>query len=377
MASSFPSLYENGPPDYACYRKWRRGFSMKSLLTCLSLMVLGIGTALFIGFHDRFSTEEPYYDDEQEGLKDQIVFKFSHVVAENTPKGRAANKFADLVYQKSGGTIKVEVFPNGSLYSDNEEINALQNGDVQFIAPSTSKLGSLSPEWGVLDLPYAFTNYKAVQEGLNGKIGTRLFASLEKHHLKGLAYWTNGFKQLTSNKGPIFTPDDLKGQALRIMPSSVIEDQYRLLGAHPRQDSFNSTFQLLESNLVDGEENTISNIYSKKFYNVQDYLTISNHGYLGYAVMTDEHFWNSQTEKTRTILTEAMRETTEWNEASAEKMNKDQLEEIKKNSSIHIHVLSKAEKNTWMKRLDPIYEQYEQVIGRGLVQDLLSLRREP
>ncbi|KJR70836.1 TRAP transporter substrate-binding protein [Bacillus velezensis] len=350
---------------------------MKSLLTCLSLMVLGIGTALFIGFHDHFSTEEPYYDDEQEGLKDQIVFKFSHVVAENTPKGRAANKFADLVYQKSGGTIKVEVFPNGSLYSDNEEMNALQNGDVQFIAPSTSKLGSLSPEWGVLDLPYAFTNYKAVQEGLNGKIGTRLFTSLEKHHLKGLAYWTNGFKQLTSNKGPIFTPDDLKGQALRIMPSSVIEDQYRLLGAHPRQDSFNSTFQLLESNLVDGEENTISNIYSKKFYNVQDYLTISNHGYLGYAVMTDEHFWNSQTEKTRAILTEAMRETTEWNEASAEKMNKDQLEEIKKNSSIHIHVLSKAEKNTWMKRLDPIYEQYEQVIGRGLVQDLLSLRREP
>ncbi|MBT2573169.1 TRAP transporter substrate-binding protein [Bacillus sp. ISL-51] len=350
---------------------------MKSMLTCLGLMILGIATALFIGFHDRFTSEDMYYDDEQEGLKDQIVFKFSHVVAENTPKGRAAKKFADLVYKKSGGSIKIEVFPNGSLYSDNEEMNALQNGDVQFIAPSTSKLGMLSPEWGVLDLPYAFTSYDAVQKGLNGKIGARLFASLEKQHFKGLAYWTNGFKQLTSNKGPILSPDDLKGQALRIMPSSVIEDQYRLLGAYPRQDSFNSTFQLLESGLVDGEENTISNIYSKKFYNVQDYLTISNHGYLGYAVMTDERFWNSQTEKTRNILKEAMKETTEWNESSAEQMNKEQLEEIKKNSAISIHVLTKAEKLKWMKRLDPIYGQYKSVIGRGLIQELLSLRRQP
>jgi hypothetical protein len=181
---------------------------MKSLLTCLSLMVLGIGTALFIGFHDRFSTEEPYYDDEQEGLKDQIVWKHLYF-----------NGAAGLLIDKAGKLIRRppfwRVFSNDMAEFENdlinEEINALQNGDVQFIAPSTSKLGSLSPEWGVLDLPYAFTNYKAVQEGLNGKIGTRLFTSLEKHHLKGLAYWTNGFKQLTSNKGPIFTPDDLKG----------------------------------------------------------------------------------------------------------------------------------------------------------------------
>ncbi|SPU14473.1 C4-dicarboxylate binding protein [Bacillus subtilis] len=129
------------------------------------------------------------------------MFKFSHVVAENTPKGLAANKFADLVNEKSGGKIKIEVFPNGSLYSDIEEIEALQNGDVQFIAPSTSKLGMLSPEWGVLDLPYAFTDYNAVKKGLNGSIGTQLFDSLKKNQLKGLAYWTNGFKQITTNQG--------------------------------------------------------------------------------------------------------------------------------------------------------------------------------
>ncbi|MDS9998873.1 TRAP transporter substrate-binding protein [Bacillus atrophaeus] len=348
---------------------------MKSLMTCLGLMILGIVIALFIGFHDREAHEELYYDDDQEGLNDQIVFRFSHVVAENTPKGLAANKFAELVRQKSGGHIKIEVFPNGSLYSDIEEIDALRKGDVQFIAPSTSKLGMLSPEWGVLDLPYAFTSYDAVQEGLNGEIGTQLFASLKKNNMKGLAYWTNGFKQITSNKGPIRTPDDLKGQALRIMQSDVIEDQFRQLGAAPRQDSFNSTFQLLENNLVDGEENTISNIYSKKFYNVQDYLTISNHGYLGYAVMTDEHFWNSQTEETKRILTEAMKETTDWNEKHAEQMNKDQLKEIKENSPISIYQLTKAEQDEWMKRLDPVYQQYESVIGRKLIRELLELRK--
>ncbi|MGQ8923815.1 TRAP transporter substrate-binding protein [Bacillus halotolerans] len=349
---------------------------MKSLLACLGLMIAGIATALFIGFHDRSSGEEIVYDDDQEGLQDQIVFKFSHVVAENTPKGLAANKFAELVNEKSGGKMKIEVFPNGSLYSDIEEIEALQNGDVQFIAPSTSKLGMLSPEWGVLDLPYAFTDYDAVKKGLHGTIGTQLFDSLKKNQLKGLAYWTNGFKQITTNQGPVKTPDDLKGQDLRIMQSNVIEDQFKLLGAAPHQESFNSTFQLLENNIVDGEENTISNIYSKKFYNVQDYLTISSHGYLGYAVMTDEHFWNAQTPETRRILTEAMQETTEWNETYAEEMNKEQLEEIKKHSSIKIYELSDKEKKDWMKRLDPVYRQYEPIFGRKLIQELLELRKD-
>ncbi|MCI4136855.1 TRAP transporter substrate-binding protein [Bacillus vallismortis] len=347
---------------------------MKSLLACLALMFAGIATAFFIGFHDRSGGEEIVYDDDQEGLQDQIVFTFSHVVAENTPKGLAANKFAELVNKKSGGKMKIEVFPNGSLYSDIEEIEALQNGDVQFIAPSTSKLGMLSPEWGVLDLPYAFTDYDAVKKGLHGSIGTQLFDSLKKNQLKGLAYWTNGFKQITTNQGPVKTPDDLKGQDLRIMQSDVIEDQFKLLGATPHQESFNSTFQLLENNVVDGEENTISNIYSKKFYNVQDYLTISSHGYLGYAVMTDEHFWNAQTPETRRILTEAMKETTEWNEMHAEQMNKEQLEEIKKKSDIQIYELSDNEKKKWIKRLDPVYQQYEPIFGRKLIQELLELR---
>ncbi|UOY87928.1 TRAP transporter substrate-binding protein [Bacillus glycinifermentans] len=349
---------------------------MKSLLAFLSMLVFGIATALYIGFHDNFPSRDRIYDDEQEGLKELVVFKFSHVVAENTPKGLAAKKFAQLVNEKSAGKIKIEVFPNGSLYSDIEEIKALKEGDVQFIAPSTSKLGMLSPDWFVLDLPYAFADYDAVREGLHGKIGDQLFASLQKDRIKGLAYWTNGFKQITSNKGPVKNPDDLKGQTLRIMQSNVIEDQFKLLHAKGRQDSFNSTFQLLESKKVDGEENTISNIYSKKFYNVQNYMTISNHGYLGYAVMTDQTWWNSLPKETKRILSEAMRETTEWNEKHAAKMNKDQLQQIREHSPILIHELTDEERKAWMKRLDPVYDQYKPIIGEHLIQQVRDLQKQ-
>ncbi|RSK45284.1 TRAP transporter substrate-binding protein [Bacillus canaveralius] len=349
---------------------------MKRTLTLLLLLTVGIAAALFIAFHNSTPPEALSYDDDQEGLKDQIVFKFSHVVAENTPKGLAVNKFAELVYEKSNGDIKIEVFPNGSLYSDIEEINALKEGQVHFIAPSTSKLGMVSPKWGVLDLPFAFPDHKAIQAGLNGKIGDQLLQSLEKDGLKGLAHWTNGFKQITSNKRPVYSPDDLKGQSLRIMQSKVIQAQYDLLDADAHQDSFNSTYQLLEAGQVDGEENTISNIYSKKFYNVQKHLTISNHGYLGYAVMMDQQVWKRQSEKTQQILLEAMEETTAWNERHSIKLNEEQLELIKQHSSIEIHELTETQKQEWINKLDPVYDDLAPYIGKELVEDIKKLRKQ-
>lgn len=194
--------------------------------------------------------------------------------------------------------------------------------------------------------------------------------------MKGLAYWTNGFKQLTSNKGPIKNPKDLKGQSLRIMQSDVIEAQFKQLGATPIQHSFNSTFQLLESGKVDGEENTISNIYSKKFYNVQNYLTISNHGYLGYAVITGRSFWNKQSPETKRIVSEAMNETTVWNEQHSIQMNKDQLKSIKESSSIKIYELDSKEKERWMETFDPVYENYSHVIGKELTNKMRALRKK-
>ncbi|PFK46300.1 C4-dicarboxylate ABC transporter [Bacillus cereus] len=349
---------------------------MKKITIFTLLFIVLITSALFIRFHSPFFQDKLTYDDDQEGLNKQIVFKFSHVVAENTPKGLAASKFAELVNEKSNGNIKIEIFPNGSLYSDIEEIRALKSGQVHFIAPSTSKLGMLSHEWGVLDLPFAFPNYEAIQEGLNGKIGEQLLQSLQKDNIKGLAHWSNGFKQITSNKGPIYTPEDIEGQSFRIMQSDVIQSQFDLLKVDAHQDSFNSTYKLIETGKVDGEENTISNIYSKKFYNVQNYLTISNHGYLGYVVMMDQKIWNQQTEKTKQILLAAMKETTEWNNHQSIRMNDKQLELIKQNSSIQIHQLTDIERKEWEKVLSPIYEDLAPTIGEQLVNDLKELKKK-
>jgi C4-dicarboxylate-binding protein DctP len=347
---------------------------MKKKYAYMLLLTVGVAFVVYIGYHNLFPQVEPPYDDDQEGISDQIVFKFSHVVAENTPKGHAAAKFADLVAEKSNGTIKIVVFPNGSLFSDIEEINALKEGHVQIIAPSTSKLGMLSKEWGVLDLPYAFPNYEAIEQGIHGPIGEKLLSSLQKEGIKGLAHWSNGFKQITTNKGPIVTPEDIKGQTFRIMQSEVIQAQFDLLGAKAQQESFNSTFNLIKAGKVDGEENTISNIYSKKFYNIQKHMTISDHGYLGYAVMMDQEVWDQQTKKTKRILLEAMQETTAWNDQNSLQMNEEQFELIKQKSSIQIHELTETQKQVWMKELEPVYEELSDTIGDELVKDLKELK---
>lgn len=347
---------------------------MKKPFVAMLLLAIGIMLVVYWGCQNLFAQAEPPYDDDQEGLNDQIVFKFSHVVAENTPKGQAAAKFAELVDEKSNGTIQIVVFPNGSLYSDIEEINALKDEQVHMIAPSTSKLGMLSAQWGVLDLPFAFPDYEAITKGVHGPIGEKLLQSLQKEGIKGLAQWPNGFKQITTNKGPVIEPEDLSGQNFRIMQSEIIQAQFSLLGAIAQQESFNSTFNLIEEGKVDGEENTISNIYSRKFYTVQKHMTITNHGYLGYAVMMNQNVWDRQSEKTQQILLEAMKETTVWNDENARRLNREQLALIKENSSIQIHELSQAEKKQWMDRLEPLYEEYGEIIGEELMENLKELR---
>jgi C4-dicarboxylate-binding protein DctP len=349
---------------------------MKKSFLYMLLACLGLALIVYLGYHNLFPQAEPPYDDDQEGLNDQIVFKFSHVVAENTPKGQAAAKFAELVAEKSDGKIQIVVFPNGSLYSDIEEINALKDGQVQIIAPSTSKLSELSPKWGVLDLPFAFSSYEAMKQGIHGTLGQKLLDSLQEQKIKGLAHWSNGFKQFTTNIGPLREPAALKGQKLRIMPSEIIQAQFNLLGVETHEDSFNSTYNLIEEGKVDGEENTISNIYSKKFYNVQKHLTISNHGYLGYAVMMDQKVWDQQTENTHRILLEAMEETTAWNDQNAIQINEEQLELIKQTSDIQIHELTASEKQRWAEKLAPMYERSSGKIGKDLLEELKMLQEK-
>lgn len=335
---------------------------MKSFVGISVLMGFFFTIIVFIGF-DNFESELILNDDEQEGLDEQIVINFSHVVAENTPKGLAAQMFAELVEEKTDGRVKVEVFPNGVLYSDNDELNALLRGEVEMIAPAFSKVTSLEPEWQVLDLPFIFKDYEHVEAVLKGEVGTNLLDKLKEQNMKGLAFWSNGFKQMTSNQGPLRKPEDFQGQRFRIMKSKTLEDQFRMLGVKTNVMPFNQVYRNLEIRYLDGQENTISNIYSKRFYKVQQYLTLSNHGYLGYAVLMNQEFWDRLPNDIQEQIQEAMDETTDWLFEHSIDINKQQLNAIKKSSTIQIYELTEEEREKWIEFFQPLYQAHEERFG--------------
>ncbi|AMX84521.1 C4-dicarboxylate ABC transporter [Geobacillus subterraneus] len=333
------------------------------------LLVIGVGLAAWTGSRQA-DQERIVYDDEQRGLQKQIIIYFSHVVAENTPKGLAAQKFAELVEQKTNGRVKVEVFANGSLYSDGEELDALLRGDVQMIAPSFSKVTELIPEWQVLDLPFLFHDDNDVRRVFTGKVGAELLGMLEEKGIKGLALWSNGFKQMMGTTRPLVEPDDFRGLRFRIMPSEVIDKQFRLLGGEPVAVSFDRVYRALERHEFDGQENTISNIYSKGFYKFQPYITISNHGYLGYAVMMNQSFWNSLPKEIQQNIAEAMDEATRWNLRQSKAQNERELQQLKRREDVHLYLLSETEKRRWERKLAPLYQEFTRRFGSRLLNEI-------
>nr|WP_087960611.1 MULTISPECIES: DctP family TRAP transporter solute-binding subunit [Bacillus] len=309
-------------------------------------------------------------DYEQAGLHEQIVIRFSHVVAENTPKGLAVSKFAELVEKKTNGKIKVEIYPNSMLYSDSEEMNALQHGDIQMIAPSISNVTEMIPEWQVLDLPYLFNSYDDIHKFFTGDVSKKLLDMLENENIKGLALWSNGFKHMTSNNRPLIKPEDFKNVHIRTMSSQMLQEQYQLLQAKPVDVSFDQVYSSLEKHQIEAGENTSSNIYSKGFYKVQQYMTLSYHGFLGYAVMMNEDFWNSLSKELQNQLIETLNETTLWNLKVSEQMNKDSLEKILQNSDINIITLTDKQKEAWTKKWSPLYSHYQTEINSHLIKDI-------
>lgn len=340
-----------------------------------TLICFGIAIALFIAFQSFFSDQDLVEDTEQEGMKEQITIKFSHVVAANTPKGLAANHFAELVDEYTNHKVKVEVFPNQSLYSDQEEIDALLNNKIQMIAPTTSKLTEIEPQWLVLDLPYIFPNHDALREVLDGEIGNYLLSQLNDNNMKAIGFWPNSFKQVTSNS-PIYEPEDFKGKTFRIMPSEVIARQFELFGGKVSKLEFNETFDYLEKNYTNSQENTISNIYSKKLYENQKYLTISNHGFLGYGVIMNHEFWDGLPSDVQAQITRAMDETTEWVWKESEKLNQQLLDEIRKKSFIEIYELSEREREAWMEKFEILYSRFNPIIGNELMESVLNVRKK-
>lgn len=330
---------------------------MKHLIAASVLVITLIIGFFFLPLGFLNGKEIPY-DDEQDGLSKQIVIRFSHVVAENTPKGLAAQRFAQLVEEKSNGLVKVEVYTNGSLYTDENELDALIDNKVQMIAPSVSKLTKLAPEWGLFDLPFLFKNDHDIETALTSGLGQKLLSLNENKGIKGLALWSNGLKQMSSNLNPLIEPRDFHGQRFRIMPSPIIAEQFKALGAEPVEVPFNQLYTSLQEEQFDGQENTISNIYSRRIYGMQKYMTVSNHGFLGYAVLINKKFWDSLPVDVQENIAASMKETTLWMISESQRVNEKQLHLIEQESSIQIHYLTEQEKLEWYKEFIPVYQRF-------------------
>ena len=301
-----------------------------------------------------------------------IVIKFSHVVANDTPKGKGAERFKQLAEERTKGRVKVEVYPNSTLYKDKEELEALQLGAVQMLAPSVSKFGPLGvKEFEAFDLPFIFPDRAVLNRVAEGPIGASLFQKLESKGIKGLAFWDNGFKDMTANK-PLRTPADFKGLKMRIQSSKVLEAQFRALGALPQVLAFSEVYQALQTGVVDGTENTPSNIYSQKMHEVQKYLTVSNHGYIGYAVIVNKKFWDGLPPDIRTTLEGAMKDATRYTNAIAQQENDDALAKIKAAGHTEIIMLTPAQKAEWRNAMQPVYTEMAPRVGKGLIDAILK-----
>ena len=300
-----------------------------------------------------------------------IVIKFSHVVASDTPKGKAAEKFKELAETYSGGKVKVEIYPNSTLYKDKEELEALQLGAVQMLAPSNSKFGPIGVrEFEVFDLPYILPDLTILRKVTDGPLGARLLKLLEPKGMTGLAYWDNGFKEMTANK-KLVTPDDYKSLKFRIQSSKVLEAQFRALGSIPQVMAFGEVYQALQTGVVDGQENTWSNIYTQKMHEVQKYITNTNHGYIGYVVVVNKKFWDGLPADIRAQLDKAMKEATAYGNGQSAKENEDALAEIKKSGKTEIVTLTPAQDAAMRKAMEPVYKDVASRVGQPLIDEFI------
>jgi len=300
-----------------------------------------------------------------------IVIKFSHVVANDTPKGKGALKFKELAEKYTNGKVKVEVYPNSTLYKDKEEIEALQLGSVQILAPSTAKFAPLGvKEFEALDLPWLFKDEKTYSDAMKGTVGKWLFQKLEAKGISGLAYWDNGFHMVSSNR-PLLKPTDFQGLKFRISGSKIADQYFRNLGSIPQIMAFSEVYQALQTGVVDGCENTASNYLTQKFYEVQKDITVSYHAHLQYAVIVNSKFWSGLPPDIRTQLDKAMAEATEYTNSIAVKENEDALADIKKSGKTTLHYLTDAEKKAWQEAMQPTYKWAKGRVGQEVL-DLLS-----
>ncbi len=305
----------------------------------------------------------------------QTVIKFSHVVAENTPKGQAAIKFKELAEKKLPGKVTVQVFPSSQLFGDAKELEALLLGDVQFIAPSLSKFDRYTKKIQVFDLPFLFDDIDAVDSFQSSPAGKGLLESMKGRGLLGLGYWHNGMKQLSTNKDQLKRPDDVKGLKFRIQASDVLEAQFRALGANPQKMAFSEVYQALQTGVVDGQENTWSNIYSQKFFEVQKTIAETNHGVIDYMVVTNAKWWDGLPADVKKGLSEAMAEATAYGNKLANDINDGDRKKIADAGKAKIQKLTKEDTAAWRKAMEPVWKKFEGDIGRDLIDAALKANK--
>ncbi len=302
-----------------------------------------------------------------------VIIRFSHVVAPDTPKGKGADRFKELAERYTEGRVKVEVYPNSQLYKDKEEVEALQLGAVQMLCPSLSKFGPLGArEFEVFDLPYIVPDKAALRRVTDGALGAKLFRKLDTKGITGLAYWDNGFKIMSANR-PLREVADFRGIKMRIQSSKVLEAQMKALGALPQVLAFSDVYQAMQTGVVDGAENTPSNMYTQKHYEVQKWATLSDHGYIGYAVIVNKKFWDGLPGPIRDALTRAMQEATAFTNESAQRDNDDAMAEMRRSGRIQFIELTPEQKASWRRALEPVQAEMTSRVGKDTIEEF---RRE-
>lgn len=301
-----------------------------------------------------------------------IVVKFSHVVTDATPKGQGALKFKEVAEKLLPGKVTVQVFPSSQLFGDAKEMEAVLLGDVQFIAPSLSKFDRYTKKVQLFDLPFLFDDMAAVDRFQHSPEGKALLDSMTNRGIQGLAYWHNGLKELSTNKEKLTRPEDVAGLKFRIQASDVLETQFRQLKANPQKLAFSEVYQALQTGVVDGQENTWSNIYSQKLHEVQKTIAVTNHGVIDYMVVTNAKWWKGLPEDIRAGLAKAMEEATEFANARAAELNERDRKRIAEAGAAKIQTLSKEDVAAWRTAMEPVWKKYQGDIGPELIQAALK-----
>ena len=298
--------------------------------------------------------------------KGEIRIKFSHVTnTDRHPKGIAATLLAKRVNEEMNGKACMTVYPNSTLYDDNKVLEAMLQGDVQLAAPSLSKFEKFTKKFRIFDLPFMFTNIDAVDRFQTSAAGQALKNSMRRRGLQGLEFWHNGMKQMSANR-PLITPADARGLKFRVQASDVLVAQFMQLGANPQKMAFKEVYGALQTKVVDGQENTWSNIYGKKFFEVQDGVTETNHGIIDYLVVTSTEWWDGLAEDVKSKLAGILREVTVARNKAAWSVNQENRNRIVQAGG-KIRMLTAAQRDAWVGAMKPVWSKFEKDVGTDMI----------